>query len=337
MPTIKDVARLAGVSTATVSHVINGTRYVSQELHNRVTEAMVRLRYRPNRLAQSLRSGETKSIGLIVPDNSNPFFGEVARICEDVGFQNGYNVFLCNSDESLEKEAAYINMLIAKQIDGVILLSSGSDSSALRELARLNIPVVVTDRDSPDLDCDRVVVNNQRGGYQATRHLIDLGHRRIACIGGPKKLVTSQQRLKGYRRALKEAGIAANPEYVVYGDFRFQSGEEALQQLLQVEPQPTAVFACNDLMAIGALRALHRAGLRAPEQLSLVGFDDIPFSSVVVPALTSVAQPVKELAQTSMKLLLDHIKNSDQKRKVRRIILDPYLVERDSCAPLGVK
>ena len=337
MPTIKDVARLAGVSTATVSHVINGTRYVSQELYTRVTEAMERLKYHPNRLAQSLRSGETKSIGLIVPDNSNPFFCEVARICEDVGFQNGYNVFLCNSDDSVEKESAYINMLIAKQIDGLILISSGSDSTALRELARLNIPVVITDRDSPRLAYDRVLVNNQRGGYQATRHLIELGHRRIACISGPEKMLTSQQRVNGYRRALKEAGIAAHPKYLLHGDFRFQSGEDAMQQLLLVDPRPTAVFACNDLMAIGALRALHRAGLQAPEQLSLIGFDNISFASVVVPALTSIAHPVKELAQTSMKLLLDHIKNSDHKRKARRVVLDPCLVERDSCAPLGVK
>jgi LacI family transcriptional regulator len=337
MPTIKDVAKLAGVSTATVSHVINGTRYVSQELHTRVTEAMERLKYHPNRLAQSLRSGETKSIGLIVPDNSNPFFGEVARLCEDIGFQNGYNVILCNSGDSLEKEAAYINMLIAKQIDGVIFISTGSDSGALRELARLEIPVVITDRDAPDLNCDRVLVNNQHGGYQATRYLIELGHQRIACISGPEKLDTSQQRVKGYRRALKEAGLAAIPEYLVRGDFRFQSGEEVMQQLLQVDPPPTAVFACNDLMAIGALRALHQAGLQVPEQLSLISFDNIPFSSAVIPALTCIAQPVEELARTSMKLLLDHIKNTDRKRKPRRVILDPSLVERDSCAPFGVK
>jgi LacI family transcriptional regulator len=331
MPTIKDVARAAGVSITTVSHVINDTRFVSDELRARVLAAMEELDYRPNILARSLRRGETKTIGLVVPDNSNPFFAEMARTVEDLGFAAGYSVILCNSDDNLAKEAAYIDVLITKQVDGVVFIASGSSQEHLAELSQQGIPYVVVDREIDGSLADVILVNNELGGYVATRHLIELGHRRIACITGPSQLTPSADRVRGYRRAVREFRIVEDEELVVPGDFRAQGGEAALEGLLQVSPPPSAVFACNDMMAIGVLRAARNVGLRVPGDLSVVGFDDIPLASAVSPALTTVAQPTTELARHSVRLLLARMQNSQEDQPTQRIVLDPKLMVRDSC------
>jgi LacI family transcriptional regulator, galactose operon repressor len=330
MPTIKDVARAAGVSITTVSHVINDTRFVSDELRERVQAAMEELGYRPNILARSLRRGETKTIGLVVPDNSNPFFAEMARTVEDLGFATGYSVILCNSDDNLAKEAAYLEVLITKQVDGVVFIASGSSQEHLVELSQQGIPYVVVDREIDGAWADIVLVNNELGGYVATRHLIKLGHRRIACITGPSQLTPSADRVRGYRRALREFQIAEDEELVVPGDFRAQGGEAALERLLAVSPPPSAVLACNDMMAIGVLRAARKAGLHVPDDLSVVGFDDIPLASAVSPALTTVAQPITELASHSVQILLARMQNSEEGQPRQRIVLDPRLIVRDS-------
>lgn len=331
MATIKDVARLAGVSTTTVSHVINETRFVSDELRGRVLEAMEELNYHPNALARGLRLGETKTIGLVAPDNSNPFFAEVARTIEDIGFENGYSVILCNSDNNLDKEAAYINVLIAKRVDGVIFIAAGSKHEHLHELTTRGIPVVVADRNIPQAWADVVLVNNEQGGHDATRYLISLGHRRIACITGPSDLTPSADRVRGYRRALKESGVSVEEALIVPGDFLYQGGEAAMAQLLRLDRPPSAVFACNDVMAIGALRALRSAGLQVPSDISIIGFDDIEIASAVSPALTSVAQPIVELATLATQLLMSRIRNDQEDEPKQRIVLDTKLVVRDSC------
>lgn len=331
MPTIKDVARAAGVSITTVSHVINDTRFVSDELRARVLAAMEELDYRPNILARSLRRGETKTIGLVVPDNSNPFFAEMARTVEDLGFAAGYSVILCNSDDNLAKEAAYIDVLITKQVDGVVFIASGSSQEHLADLSQQGIPYVVVDREIDGSLAAVILVNNELGGYVATRHLIELGHRRIACITGPSQLTPSADRVRGYRRAVREFRIVEDEELIVPGDFRAQGGEAALEGLLQVSPPPSAVFACNDMMAIGVLRAARNAGLRVPGELSVVGFDDIPLASAVSPALTTVAQPTTELARHSVRLLLARMQNSQEDQPTQRIVLNPKLIVRDSC------
>jgi len=333
MATIKDVAQLAGVSITTVSHVINETRFVSDELRTSVLAAVEELNYRPNVLARSLRRGETKTIGLIVPDNSNPFFAEVARIVEDVGFENGYSVILCNSDGNADKEAAYINVLITKQVDGVIFIAAGGKQEHLRELMAQHIPVVVADRDIPQTLADVVLVNNEQGGYDAARYLITLGHRRVACIAGPSDVSPSADRVHGYRRALRESGIPVAQELIVSGDFRSPSGETAMAQLLRLDEPPSAVFACNDVMAIGALRAVRSAGLQVPGDVSIIGFDDISSASAVSPALTTIAQPIVELATQAAQFLISRIQNGQEGRSGQRIVLDTELVVRNSCAP----
>ena len=333
MPTMKDVAQAAGVSVTTVSHVINETRYVSKDLRARVLQAMEELSYHPNILARSLRQGITHTIGLIVPDNSNPFFAEIARVAETVGFENDYSVILCNSDKNVERESAYINVLIAKQVDGVIFIAAGSEQQHLRELAAQGIPVVVADREVPQELADVVLVNHEQGGYDATRHLITSGHRRIACIAGPSPLTPSADRVRGYRRALREAGIPIEEELMVRCTESYLGGETAMAQLLRLDELPTAVFTYNDVTAIGALRAIRNAGLQVPEDLSIVGFDDIPLASAVVPALTTVAQPIADLATVATELLIARIQHSAEFAPGQRIVLDTNLVVRESSAP----
>lgn len=327
--TIKDIALAAGVSTTTVSHVVNNTRFVDPETRERVLQSMSALGYQPNFLARSLRKGESKTIGLIVPDAANLFFAEVARKIEDYGFQQGYSVILGNSDNNPQKQSSYINTLLAKRVDGVIFISSGGEEKDLAKLREYQVPVVVADRDVPLEFADVVLVDNERGGYDATRYLLELGHRRIACITGPHDLSPSMQRIEGFQRAMKEFHLDINPEYITAGDFQFHGGELAMDQLLKRYPRPDAVFVFNDMMAFGAMSAIRKAGLEIPKDISVVGFDDIELSSAILPALTTVAQPFDEIARWTTNLLVQRMtdKSSDGKQ---RIILQAALVKRAS-------
>lgn len=335
LPTINDVARLAGVSTTTVSHIINGTRFVSDELKDRVDKAIVELGYRPNSLARGLRRGESKTIGLIVPDNSNPFFAEILRTIENIGHANGYSVILCNSDSDVEKEASYTELLYAKQVDGIVFVTTNNSIEHLQQLSHSGIPFVVVDRDLHIKDNDVILVDNFKGGYEATQYLIQLGHKRIACITGPSRLTPSADRVGGYRKALKDAGIQIDADCIVPGDFQVEGGESAMQQLLALKNVPTAVFACNDMMALGAMRALRKAGLSAPNDMSLIGFDNIALTSVVSPALTTVAQPMFEIAKSSFESLITRMQEKTSALPARKIILPTKLIIRESCKKFG--
>lgn len=330
--TIRDVARHASVSPTTVSHVINGTRFVEPETEERVRQAIAQLGYRPNLLARSLRRQETHTIGLLVPDNSNPFFAEVARVIEDAGFAEGYSVILCNSDLSDAKQAAYLDVLLSKRVDGVLLVSSVAQREPLEQVLAAGVPVVVVDRDMDDLPIDQVMVANDEGGYMAAQYLLRLGHRRIGCITGLGDETPSSGRVIGFRRALAEASIALASEATVRGNERYAGGEEAMGELLRRDLGLTAVFAFNDVMAIGALTALRRAHIPVPEAISIVGFDDILQAAAMMPALTTVAQPVAELGQTSVRLLLNRILRPGEPRS--RITLPTRLIERESVCDL---
>jgi LacI family transcriptional regulator len=328
--TIKDVARAAGVSITTVSHTINGTRRVSEELSARVMQAMEELEYRPNVLARSLRVGQTKTIGLIIPDNSNLFFAEIARAIEDTGYQNGYSVILCNSDGQAEKQQRYIHTLVDKQVDGIVFISSGETPVDLQYVTDNNIEVVVVDREAPYVSADVVLVDNELAGYQATRHLIELGHRYIACVSVPPDLNPIARRVDGYRRAMHEAGIELPPDYQVGGDTQIESGERAANRLLHLEPRPSAVFVCNDMMAIGAMRAARLIGVRIPEDLSIVGFDDIALARAMCPALTTMSQPIAEMARVATELLIRRMQGDLRTAERQRIVLTAQLVMRES-------
>ena len=330
--TIKDVAEKAGVSTTTVSHVINKTRFVSEDLAKRVADAVRELDYQPSGLARSLRTRASGTIGIVIPDITNPFFAEVVRGIEDYCYEHGYSVFLCNSDGTPEKEYHHLKLLREKGVDGFVLVSAGDDRESLDLLERSDIPKVIIDRQVDRVNIDSVLIDNFKGGYLATRHLLELGHTRIGCITGPSQLTPSGQRLNGFTQALSEHGIMIDEELVVTGDYRSDSGGKCLVRLMQANIPPTAVFACNDIMAIGAMAAARQLGYNVPAQLSIVGFDDIAMASMVIPKLTTIAQPKRELGETGAKLLLKRIVKENHKKETT-IVLEPTLVIRESSAP----
>jgi len=329
--TIKDVAKQAGVSPTTVSHVINETRFVSEELRARVLEVMKELNYQPSAVARSLRRGETHTIGLIFPDNANPFFAEVARGIEDTSFEHDYSVILCNSDDNLRKELLYTNVLAEKRVDGILFVSAGNSTENTQALQERGIPLVVVDREVRGVDVDSVLTDNVHGGWLATHHLVELGHRRVGCISGPSDITPSADRITGYRQALQEAGISVDESLIVRGDFQYESGHWAARQLSAMDDPPTAIFACNDLMAIGAISAALELGRQVPATLSLVGFDDVRLASFVNPPLTTVAQPKYEMGVLAAQMLMERIK--DKTMPPRRHLLETTLVIRGSCRP----
>lgn len=328
MPTIKDVAQHAGVSITTVSHVLNNTRFVSPDLRARVAEAIATLGYQPNTLARSLRSKETHTLGMIVPDISNPFFAEIARSIEDAAFGFGYNIILCNSDEDPEKEQAYIELLLEKQVDGIVFVASGSQSKHLRLILDREIPTVVVDRSLDESRLDCVLVDNRGGGFQATQHLLASGRRRIGCISGPSSLTPSWERVEGYREALASAGLHADDTLIRRGDFHADRGFGAMIELLDLPEPPTAVFVCNDLMAIGAIRAITERGLRVPEDIAVVGFDNIALARYTQPPLTTVAQPYVEMGRLAAELLVKRVNGITE--PPRQFLLETTLVIRQT-------
>ena len=340
-PTQADVAKIAGVSQAMVSYVLNQSETVKvpKETHQRVFDAMKQLGYVPNNLARSLRSGQTQTIGLVVPDNSNPFFAEIARLIEDVFFQHGNSVILCNTDGDAEKESAYVDVLVAKQIDGVIFITANGSVTALKKLQESGIPYIVADRDIPDTlrGADLVMVDNKAGGYLATMTLIEQGLRKIVCITGPHK-TSSGDRVLGYQRALAEAGIVIDPDLITPGDYHIEGGLIAMNRILEAGLNPDGVFACNDMMAIGAMRSIKAHGFRIPEDISVVGFDDISLAQAVDPQLTTISQPISEIVTNVTRLLFIRIQNKKDLRpdaEPQKIILQPSLVVRDSTRRLA--
>lgn len=328
MTTIREVAESAGVSYATVSHVINNTRVVSPETRERVLTAMAELNYRPNALARSLRQGKTNTLGLVLPDSANPFFAEISRGIEDEAFNKGYSVFLCNTELDTQRELFYVDVLSKKQVDGIIFVAAGDQADSLDFLVRQGMPVVMIDRNLPNVQVDAVLPDHQLGGFLATRHLLALGHTRIACIAGPSSITPSAERITGYRKALEQADLPYDEKLVIRGDYHAQSGMEITDSILKMEPRPTAIFALNDLMALGALRAAAEAGCSVPRDLAVVGYDDLELSQYTNPPLTTVAQPKKEIGVQAVSLLVERI--LQKSRPPRRVVLPPELIVRRS-------
>ncbi len=330
MTTIKEVAQLAGVSISTVSHVINDTRFVSSDRRARVERAMREVGYMPNGVARTLRSGKSHTIGLMLPDSSNPYFAEIARGIQNAAFDMGYGVLVCNTDDELEKEALYGTLLIEKQVDGVILIAAGASGAHIRALQKRGIPISVVDRDSPEADVDSVQIDNRAGGRMAAQHLLELGHRRIGCIAGRVEVYPSYDRVDGYVDALQAAGLPVDSSLIVNSTFRAEGGFEAMRHLMTVPQPPTAVFACNDMMAVGATGALAQLGLRCPDDVSIVGFDDIQLVQYSNPPLTTVAQPKLEMGGQAVRLLTERMKSPEA--PIRHVVLDAHLAIRRSTA-----
>jgi LacI family transcriptional regulator len=332
MATMNDVARVAEVSIATVSHVVNGTRFVSPERVERVHAAMLELDYTPDATARSLRVGRTDTIGLVIPDNSNPFFAELARWIEDAGFEAGYTTILANSNERPYRERRYIATLLSKRVDGLIITptAQSDDKALIASLRRARIPIVLMDRDMALPMADVVLYDDAAGSEDVARHLLELGHTRFACVAEPPGVPA--ERLEGFRRALREAGVTLDDDAVVSGDFHFAGGREATARLLATSKPFTALFAANDLMAAGAIRELTGHGLSVPRDVSVVGFDDAPIAEMISPPLTTVRQPLRDMADIAVSLLLRRVATTARRKPARRV-LRTSLVVRDSTAP----
>lgn len=331
--TIRDIADRAQVSTATVSHVFNNTRYVSSEVRDRVLRVSKELAYVPNSVARSLRSGKTRTIGLVLPDSGNPFFAEIGRHIEENAFAKGYSVIIGNTEGDPEKESFYLDTLVQKKVDGIIFVSTRGSSASIQQLSDLRIPIVIADREIDEIDCmdnlTVVLTDNLHGGSIAVRHLIDLGHRKIGYIGGPSILTPSASRETGYREVMQNEGLPVDERWVARGDFTCESGYAAARQILQSEPAPSAIFCCNDMMAIGAIRAASDLGLSVPQDLSIVGFDDIALAAYLTPALTTVHQPIKEMGDAITQHLFTAFAAKGT-NAYQRIVFQPVLTVRQS-------
>ncbi len=332
MVTIKDVAREAGVSIGTASQAMRGSPAVREETRRRVLAVATRLRYQPSALARGLVTRRTHTVGLLISDIANPFFIWAVRAVEDVAQENGYNVILCNTDEDPAKETQYLRVLMEKRVDGIILATTAGCLEAVRDVRWQRIPLVLFDRELPRVAAETVKVDSVLGGRLATEHLLGLGHRRIAIIHGPVVRSTGAERLKGYLAALQAADIRPILELIREGNFKQESGYKLTQALLEISPPPTALFCTNNLMTVGALQALRERKVRIPDDLSLVGYDDMEWWTLTHPPLTTVSQPVYELGHEAMRLLLGQI-GSNERRRPQRVVLKPELLVRESSGP----
>lgn len=329
MPTLKDVARHAGVSVPTAARALGGYGHVSPATRDRVLRAARALDYQANAIARSMIKGRTHTLGVIVSDNANPFFAAVVRGIEDVVLARGYTIMLCNTDEDPAKEAAYIAMIRQKRADGVIISPSRGASKLLRALSASGVPVVQVDRRVRGLAADAVLCDNRAGVAAAVAHLVRLGHRRIGMIGGPRQVYTGRERLAAFRAALRRAGLPAVERWILEGTFKEDSGYELAGYFLRDRRRPTALFVANNLMTIGALLRLKEAGVRIPQEMAVVGFDDMDWAPILTPPLTAVAQPSYDLGRTAGTLLLERLETGGG--RPRTVVLPPRLVVRESC------
>ena len=328
MATIHDVAKLAGVAPITVSRVINNSGYVSDITREKVQAAISDLDYVPNILARSLRSKRTHTLALVFTDITNPFFTILARGVEDTASIAGYNVIFCNTDESQEKEDDYIQLLLQKQVDGILLVPANSNTRSIKVIQEQDTPLVIVDRRVSSSNVDIVRGDSEGGAYQLTKHLIDLDHRRITIISGPCNVSTAEDRILGYKRAMEEFGLKENIKSL-YGNFSQTSGNDLTRKIFSQSPQPTALFTANNLMAIGALRALQDLYLKVPEDVALVSFDDIPENLTAFPFITVVRQPSYEMGCRATELLISRI-NNDSNLDYQDIVFPVEFMERAS-------
>lgn len=355
---IKDVAKQAGVSTATVSHVINKTRFVREETRLKVLDAINSLNYQPNAIARGLATNSTQAIGLVVSDITNPFFTTVVRIVENEFIQLGYHTIFCNTDEDPVREDEYLRLLAARQIDGLIIAPTGIHSTRLMQMSASEIPIVLLDRGSPDINAPLVEVDNESGGYQATKYLLELGHRRISVLRGLETIGTQVARTNGYLRALQEAGVPIDKDLIISANPLHYSNQHssisnqpesppttltnlqmtpnafaALHQLLDLPDRPTAIFVCNNQMTLGVLYALKERNLTCPDDLSVICFDDHDWAPLFSPAITVVRQPTNRLGKLTADMLMKMI---NKEMVEYPTTLPVELIIRKSCRAIQV-
>ncbi len=328
---INDIALKAGVSKATVSHVINNTRFVEDDTRQRVVKIIEETGFEPSSIARSLTTKSTQTIGVLVSDITNSFFGEILRGIEDILHPMNYSIVVCNTDEILEREDHYINILLRQRVDGIIAAATSDRWESLEKARRQHIPVVLLDRYYEGADFPFVGVNNFEGAYLGTRHLIDAGYREIGILSGFQRLTTMQERLAGFKHALNEYHIDLPDEWIVSSPLSMEAGREAAHKIFSLPHRPRALFLNNNFLSLGTLFAINDLKLRCPEDIAIVGFDDHSWAAVACSPLTVVSQPIRNLGQEAAKLLMDAINGKEVEN--RRVELECNLIIRDSCCP----
>ncbi|WP_208586070.1 LacI family DNA-binding transcriptional regulator [Gracilibacillus suaedae] len=324
--TIYDVAEKAGVSIATVSKVINSTGNMRQETRERVLSVMEELNYYPSMMASALTGKKTETLGLLVPDISNPFFSEIARTIEDRAHEKGLSVIMCSTDESPEKEKKYLELLRRKQVDGFIIASSFNDKNLLKGIKSAGTPLVMLTQEAGMTGITSVAVDDFTGGYDAANHLLELGHEKIALIN--ENRLSSKMRVYGFREAYESHGYTFTDDMVITANASLANGKKALQTIIRNGNLPSAIFACNDLLAIGVLQGARERGINIPEDLSLMGFDNTILAITSVPGLTTIAQPIEEMGKKVVDVIIDSINNKYSGSE--RILYNPELMQRDT-------
>jgi DNA-binding LacI/PurR family transcriptional regulator len=333
--TIQDVAVRAGVSKTTVSHVINATRFVEEETRQRVLQAIQELHYRPSAAARSLTTKRTGTVGIVVSDVTNPFFGELLLGIEEVLRPQNYALMICNTNETLDYEAHYLNLLLNQRVDGIIAAATSQPWIELSKAEVQHTPVVFVDRAFDNLEGFYIGVNNKAGAYQGTQHLIHCGYRRIGILSGLDRLSTMRERLDGYCLALQEAGLSVNPKWIIPSQLSIEGGRQAMRALFSLPDIPEAVFINNNLLALGALLEMQELGLNCTEDIGIVSFDDHPWAAVSCPPLTVVRQPTRKIGQTAAEMIIALINDLPIEEKC--VILDCEIIERQSCKSLKVR
>lgn len=328
--TLKDIAEKSGVSIKTVSRVLNNEKYVQEKTRKKISEIIKELNYIPSRVARSLSKGHTKNIGFIIPDITNPFFPEIVKGASDLLLSKGYYVHLCSSDNDPEKEDLYLNDLRSMWVDGIIIAPTYSENREFQILNEISSPVVVVDREIKGLKKDLVVTNNKKGSYEVVKYLIGINHKNIVILTGPKYTVTAQNRFIGWKKAMQENNFF-KPELSFWGDFTIESGYNMMINALSKIKNIDAVFACNDLIALGAIQAIEEKSLIIPQDISIIGFDDIYLSKFLKPQLTVFKVPIYDMGKIAAQILLRRIENN-KNYKIKKVVIEGSLVIRRSVA-----
>ncbi len=333
MTTIKDVARLAGVSTTTVSHVLNKTRFVAENTASKVWKAVEQLNYAPSAVARSLKCNSTRTIGMLVTKSNNPYLAEVVHGVEAYCYNQGYTLILCNTEGNKNQQKNYLRMLSEKRVDGLLVMCTDINEDLIKLLEKKHdLPMVVMqgEKDIAQIDC--IQDNAELGGYLATKHFTEKGHTKIACISGQLDRSTCQLRLAGYKNALAKANIAFDPSLIFEADFECDSAIKAAKAILALKERPTAVFCFNDIMALAAISTFRQANLAIPDDISIIGYDNIDLAAFFSPPLTTIHQPKNRLGKNAIKMLLDRINSKDKSQQI--IQMQPELIERQSVKAL---
>ncbi|CAE6906858.1 HTH-type transcriptional repressor PurR [Vibrio alginolyticus] len=334
MATIKDVARLAGVSTTTVSHVINKTRFVAEATQEKVMKAVDELNYAPSAVARSLKCNSTRTIGMLVTQSTNLFFSEVIDGVESYCYRQGYTLILCNTGGIYEKQRDYIRMLAEKRVDGILVMCSDLTEELNEMLDRhSNIPKVVMDWGPESSQADKIMDNSEEGGYIATKYLIENGHTDIACLSGHFDKLACKERIVGFRRAMAEANIPVNEDWILEGNFECDTAVLVADKITAMEKRPTAVFCFNDTMALGLMSRLQQNGIKIPDDISVIGYDNIELAEYFSPPLTTIHQPKRRVGKNAFEILLERIKDKDHEKRIFE--MQPELVVRNTVKKLN--